>query len=126
MTYRVVGFREYPFTERLSTVGRFMAYEELSFGTIAQRVLSMLGTRLHYGHPDFFDGFWSKTVGLSKANPRYHLNEDIFAGYEMMLRGEKVRVGVRVCARVCVCVCVMCVRVCVMCVCVMCVRVMCV
>ena len=34
-----------------------MAYAEFTFGTIFQRVLaSPLGVRLHYGHPDLFDG----------------------------------------------------------------------
>jgi 1,3-beta-glucan synthase len=52
----IIGFRERVFTERQGTVARFQAYSEWSFVTIMQRVLGLLGLRMHYGHPDFFDG----------------------------------------------------------------------
>lgn len=32
---------------------------------------------MHYGHPDFLDGFWASNRGsLSKASPAINLSED--------------------------------------------------
>ncbi len=37
---------------------------------------------MHYGHPDIFDKIYAiGNAGVSKANKRVHLNEDIFAGF---------------------------------------------
>jgi hypothetical protein len=82
----IVGFRENVFTRGHGAVARFQAYAEWAFGTIVQRVLSKLGLRMHYGHPDFFAASWVfSRSALSKANPVYNLSEDIFAGYMAML-----------------------------------------
>jgi hypothetical protein len=59
----------------------------MSFVTIVQRVLSYTGVRLHYGHPDIFDGYWCRFhVGLSKASVDVNLSEDIFFGFDNMSR----------------------------------------
>ncbi|CAE7809659.1 bgs4, partial [Symbiodinium sp. CCMP2456] len=79
---RIIGFREFIFTESHGAVGSVMASAEWSFGTICQRFLAGLGARMHYGHPDFLDGFWASNRGsLSKASPAINLSEDIFAGF---------------------------------------------
>eukprot|EP01059_Diplonema_ambulator_P030078 TRINITY_DN5031_c1_g1_i3.p1 TRINITY_DN5031_c1_g1~~TRINITY_DN5031_c1_g1_i3.p1 ORF type:complete len:900 (+),score=311.38 TRINITY_DN5031_c1_g1_i3:305-2701(+) len=89
--FRIVGFPENCYTRDLSMVGELMGAAEWCFVTINQRVLSWpLRTRAHYGHPDFFDGFWARTRGgTSKASLKVNTNEDIFAGYEMLGRGER-------------------------------------
>uniref|UniRef100_A0A7S4PXL8 Glycosyl transferase 48 domain-containing protein n=1 Tax=Alexandrium monilatum TaxID=311494 RepID=A0A7S4PXL8_9DINO len=90
VTARIIGFREFIFTERHGTVGNIMASAEFSFGTICQRFLAGLGARMHYGHPDFLDGFWASNRGsLSKASPSINLSEDIFAGFNVAMRGER-------------------------------------
>eukprot|EP01121_Diplochlamys_sp_Union-15-3_P001816 TRINITY_DN11580_c0_g1_i1.p1 TRINITY_DN11580_c0_g1~~TRINITY_DN11580_c0_g1_i1.p1 ORF type:complete len:811 (-),score=121.63 TRINITY_DN11580_c0_g1_i1:69-2207(-) len=90
--YRIVGFPEHCYTRSLSLVGEFMGAAEWTFVTITQRVLSYpLLARAHYGHPDFFDGFWVRTRGgPSKASTKVNVNEDIFAGYEIFSRGERI------------------------------------
>ncbi|CAK8997190.1 unnamed protein product [Durusdinium trenchii] len=89
VTARIIGFREFIFTESHGAVGSVMASAEWSFGTICQRFLSGLGARMHYGHPDFLDGFWASNRGsLSKASPTINLSEDIFAGFNVRMRGE--------------------------------------
>jgi len=86
---RIIGFREAIFTEAHGTVGSIMASAEWSFGTICQRFLKGLGMRMHYGHPDFIDGFWASNRGsLSKASPAINLSEDIFAGFNVAMRSE--------------------------------------
>eukprot|EP00756_Hemistasia_phaeocysticola_P008616 Hpha_TRINITY_DN14678_c0_g1::TRINITY_DN14678_c0_g1_i1::g.48572::m.48572 len=89
--YRILGFPEWCYTRQLSMVGDMMGAAEWCFVTINQRVLSWpLRIRTHYGHPDFFDGYWSRTRGgTSKASHLVNTNEDIFAGYEMLGRGER-------------------------------------
>eukprot|EP00928_Gymnodinium_smaydae_P011914 TRINITY_DN14356_c0_g1_i3.p1 TRINITY_DN14356_c0_g1~~TRINITY_DN14356_c0_g1_i3.p1 ORF type:complete len:2685 (-),score=593.20 TRINITY_DN14356_c0_g1_i3:98-8152(-) len=87
---RIIGFREHIFTGRHGAVGEAMADAEWSFGTICQRFLAGLGARMHYGHPDFFDAFWASNRGsVSKASPIINLSEDIFAGFGVLMRGEK-------------------------------------
>lgn len=90
VNHRVIGFRELIFTHRMGYVGASMASSESTFGTIYQRVLDdPLGVRMHYGHPDFFDTFWIHSRGgPSKASPRINLSEDVFAGFNVWLRGE--------------------------------------
>jgi callose synthase len=47
--------------------------------------------RLHYGHPDVFDKlFFITRGGISKASKGINLSEDIFAGYNNLLRGGSV------------------------------------
>eukprot|EP00760_Papus_ankaliazontas_P012249 PhM_4_TR1522/c0_g1_i1/m.50012 len=88
---RILGFPEHTYTRVLSTVGEMMGAAEWCFVTISQRTLVWpLRIRAHYGHPDFFDGFWVRNRGGgSKASLVVNTNEDIFAGYEMIGRGEK-------------------------------------
>lgn len=90
--HRVLGFPEHAYTRRLSAVGEFMGMAEFAFVTILQRVLAYpLAMRLHYGHPDFWDAYWIFTRGgPSKATKKVNTNEDIFAGYELLARGESI------------------------------------
>lgn len=86
---RIIGFREFIFTGAQGAVGAAMADAEWTFGTICQRFLAGLGARMHYGHPDFFDAFWASNRGsVSKASPILNLSEDIFAGFNVIMRGE--------------------------------------
>lgn len=86
---RYLGFREFIFTAREGTVGKCHASAEWTFGTIYQRFLSGMGTRMHYGHPDFLDGFWARNRGgMSKFSPVVNLSEDLFAGYNVRMREE--------------------------------------
>lgn len=87
---RILGFREVIFTEQHGATGSAMASAEWSFGTICQRFLAGLDVRMHYGHPDFIDAFWASNRGsLSKASPAINLSEDIFAGFNVRMRGER-------------------------------------
>ena len=89
--FRILGFPEWCYTRPLSLIGEFMGAAEWCFVTITQRVLNWpLRIRCHYGHPDFFDCFWVRNRGgQSKASPMVNTNEDIFAGYEMLGRGDR-------------------------------------
>lgn len=89
---RILGYREKVFTDRLGAVANYMAATEFAFVTLLQRVLAgPLEVRMHYGHPDLFDKIFTITRGsVSKACPIIHLNEDIFAGYNLVLRGARV------------------------------------
>jgi len=87
---RILGFREVIFTAKHGATGSIMASGEWSFGTICQRFLDGLDVRMHYGHPDFIDAFWASNRGsLSKASPSINLSEDIFAGFNVRMRGER-------------------------------------
>ena len=89
--YRVLGFPEYTYSRPLGAVGEYMGLAEFAFVTIIQRVLSAIQVRLHYGHPDFFDGYWVYyRGGPSKSTKVVNVNEDVFAGYEVTQRGEKI------------------------------------
>ena len=86
---RFLGFRESIYTSREGTVGKCHAAAEWAFGTIYQRFLSGMGMRMHYGHPDFLDGFWARNRGgMSKCSPAVNLSEDIFAGFNVHMRCE--------------------------------------
>eukprot|EP01113_Clastostelium_recurvatum_P039644 TRINITY_DN606_c0_g1_i3.p1 TRINITY_DN606_c0_g1~~TRINITY_DN606_c0_g1_i3.p1 ORF type:complete len:2408 (-),score=581.57 TRINITY_DN606_c0_g1_i3:45-6527(-) len=88
--FRIVGFPEHTYTRPLSAVGDLMGSAEFCFVTITQRVLSALRVRMHYGHPDFLDGYWVRNRGgVSKASHLINTNEDIFTGYEMLGRDER-------------------------------------
>jgi len=97
----IVGFREHIFTGELSSLASYMALQEASFVTLTQRILwDPLRVRLHYGHPDIFDKVFSLTNGgVSKASRGINLSEDVYAGFNHLLRGgvipyaEYVQVG---------------------------------
>jgi callose synthase len=88
----ILGFREHIFTGGVSSLANYMALQEYSFVTLGQRVLNRpLRMRLHYGHPDLFDKlFFMQNGGVSKASKSINLSEDIFAGYNNVLRGGAV------------------------------------
>lgn len=87
---RIIGFREHIFTREHGLVGQIMADAEWTFGTLVQRLLEFLTVRMHYGHPDFMDGFWAANRGsVSKASPHINLSEDIFAGLNVKIRHEQ-------------------------------------
>jgi callose synthase len=88
----ILGLREHIFTGSVSSLSNYMALQEMSFVTLGQRVLTKpLHMRLHYGHPDVFDKlFFITRGGISKASKGINLSEDIFAGYNNILRGGSV------------------------------------
>ena len=92
MPTTILGFREHIFTGAISSLANYMALQEYSFVTLGQRVLNRpLRMRLHYGHPDLFDKlFFIQNGGISKASKGINLSEDIFAGYNNLLRGGSV------------------------------------
>jgi len=50
------------------------------------------GVRFHYGHPDLWNKLFVMTRGgVSKATRGFHISEDVFAGYNHVLRGGKVK-----------------------------------
>lgn len=88
----ILGLREHIFTGSVSSLANYMAWQEHSFVTLGQRVLTRpLRIRLHYGHPDVFDKlFFITRGGVSKASKGINLSEDIFAGYNNVIRGGSV------------------------------------
>ncbi|KAL3931325.1 MAG: hypothetical protein SGPRY_001173 [Prymnesium sp.] len=51
----------------------------------------MSPVRLHYGHPDVFDKIFSMTRGgVSKASRGINLSEDVYAGFNHLLRGGRI------------------------------------
>ena len=86
---RIVGFREHIFSESGGAVAHFAASNEFVFGTMVQRFLTWpLMVRFHYGHPDVWDKVWAiSSGGISKASRTLHVSEDIFAGFNTVLRG---------------------------------------
>lgn len=88
----ILGLREHIFTGSVSSLANYMALQEMSFVTLGQRVLTRpLHIRLHYGHPDVFDKlFFITRGGISKASKGINLSEDIFAGYNNVIRGGSV------------------------------------
>jgi len=88
----ILGLREHIFTGSVSSLANYMALQEMSFVTLGQRVLTRpLHIRLHYGHPDVFDKlFFITRGGISKSSKGINLSEDIFAGYNNVLRGGAV------------------------------------
>jgi callose synthase len=88
----ILGLREHIFTGSVSSLANCMALQEISFVTLGQRVLTRpLHIRLHYSHPDIFDKIFAMTRGgVSKASKVINLSEDIFAGYNNVLRGGSV------------------------------------
>mmetsp|Transcript_6636 Transcript_6636/g.16316 ORF Transcript_6636/g.16316 Transcript_6636/m.16316 type:complete len:2130 (+) Transcript_6636:270-6659(+) len=88
----ILGLREHIFTGSISSLANYMALQEHSFVTLGQRVLTRpLHIRLHYGHPDVFDKlFFITRGGVSKSSKGINLSEDIFAGYNNVVRGGSV------------------------------------
>ena len=88
----IVGAREYIFSENSGVLGDVAAGKEQTFGTLFARTLSQIGGKLHYGHPDFVNAtFMTTRGGVSKAQKGLHLNEDIYAGMNAMLRGGRIK-----------------------------------
>jgi len=89
----IVGFREHIYTGGLSSIANYMALQEGTFVTQGQRVLDdPLRVRFHYGHPDVFSKlFFMSRGGVSKASKGINLSEDIFAGFNSVLRGGAVK-----------------------------------
>lgn len=88
----IIGMKEHIFTGRASSLAHFMTLQELVFVSLTQRVMANpLQSRMHYGHPDVFEKSWvMSNGGVSKASKGINLSEDVFAGYNVALRGEKV------------------------------------
>ncbi|KAJ4836810.1 hypothetical protein Tsubulata_035623, partial [Turnera subulata] len=88
----ILGVREYIFTGPVSTLAWFMSAQETSFVALQQRVMANpLKIRMHYGHPDVFDRFWFLSRGgISKASKAINISEDVFAGFNCILRGGNV------------------------------------
>jgi len=86
----IVGAREYIFSESIGILGDAAAGKEQTFGTLAARLISWVGGKLHYGHPDFLNAL-SMTTGASKARKGLHLNEDIYAGMNAFGRGGRIK-----------------------------------
>src|SRR3989338_6655246 len=87
-TVALVGYPEDIFTESFNLIGKFFAIADRTFTTLIHRVLALLGSRLHYGHPDAWRASTTdKFGGVSRSFP---VNEDIFGGYELKLKGKKI------------------------------------
>lgn len=88
----ILGAREYIFSENIGVLGDIAAGKEQTFGTLFARTLAQIGGKLHYGHPDFLNGIFMTTRGgVSKAQKGLHLNEDIYAGMNALLRGGRIK-----------------------------------
>ena len=88
----ILGAREYIFSENIGVLGDVAAGKEQTFGTMFSRTLAQIGGKLHYGHPDFLNGIFMTTRGgVSKAQKGLHLNEDIYAGMNAILRGGRIK-----------------------------------
>ncbi|CAI5755655.1 unnamed protein product [Candida verbasci] len=88
----IIGTREYIFSENIGILGDVAAGKEQTFGTLYARTLAHIGGKLHYGHPDFLNGIFMTTRGgVSKAQKGLHLNEDIYAGMNVLLRGGRIK-----------------------------------
>lgn len=88
----IVGTREYIFSENIGILGDVSAGKEQTFGTLFARTLARIGGKLHYGHPDFLNAvFMTTRGGVSKAQKGLHLNEDIYAGMNAILRGGRIK-----------------------------------
>ncbi|KAF4460704.1 13-beta-glucan synthase component FKS1 [Fusarium albosuccineum] len=88
----ILGAREYIFSENIGILGDIAAGKEQTFGTLFARTMAQIGGKLHYGHPDFLNGIFMTTRGgVSKAQKGLHLNEDIYAGMNAILRGGRIK-----------------------------------
>ncbi|KAK9388508.1 1,3-beta-glucan synthase component-domain-containing protein [Lipomyces mesembrius] len=88
----ILGAREYIFSENIGVLGDVAAGKEQTFGTLFARTLAQIGGKLHYGHPDFLNAtFMTTRGGVSKAQKGLHLNEDIYAGMNALIRGGRIK-----------------------------------
>lgn len=88
----ILGAREYIFSENIGVLGDVAAGKEQTFGTLFARTLGKIGGKLHYGHPDILNAIFMTTRGgVSKAQKGLHLNEDIYAGMNALLRGGRIK-----------------------------------
>lgn len=88
----IVGTREYIFSENIGVLGDVAAGKEQTFGTLFARTLAQVGGKLHYGHPDFLNTIFMCTRGgVSKSQRGLHLNEDIYAGMNAIMRGGRIK-----------------------------------
>lgn len=88
----ILGAREYVFSENIGVLGDVAAGKEQTFGTLFARTLAKIGGKLHYGHPDFLNAvFMTTRGGVSKAQKGLHLNEDIYAGMNALIRGGRIK-----------------------------------
>lgn len=88
----ILGTREYIFSENIGVLGDLAAGKEQTFGTLFARTLAQVGGKLHYGHPDFLNTIFMCTRGgVSKSQRGLHLNEDIYAGMNAMMRGGRIK-----------------------------------
>ena len=88
----IIGTREYIYSENIGILGDVAAGKEQTFGTLFARTLAHIGGKLHYGHPDFLNSvFMTTRGGVSKAQKGLHLNEDIYAGMNAVLRGGRIK-----------------------------------
>ncbi|KAJ3175376.1 1,3-beta-D-glucan synthase [Irineochytrium annulatum] len=84
----LVGLRENIFTHGVGAVADMSATTETTLVSLNQPILNKLGSRMHYGHPDFWNmPYILPRGGVSKAQRGLHLNEDIFAGMLVFMRG---------------------------------------
>ncbi|XP_057451528.1 putative callose synthase 8 isoform X2 [Lotus japonicus] len=71
----ILGLREHIFTGSVSSLAWFMSYQETSFVTIGQRILANPLRVFHITRG-----------GISKASKTINLSEDVFAGFNSILR----------------------------------------
>ena len=89
----LVGFREWVFSQDSGALASFAAATEFTFGSMIQRIMTWPGAvRFHYGHPDLWNKIFVMTRGgVSKATRAFHISEDVFAGYNHVVRGGRVK-----------------------------------
>ena len=89
---RIVGFPEHIFSVSGGAVAHFSGSNEIVFGSTVQRFLTWpLMVRFHYGHPDVWDKVWAiSSGGVAKASRTLHVSEDIFGGFNVVLRGGTI------------------------------------
>ncbi|KAF6006542.1 hypothetical protein HII13_005019 [Brettanomyces bruxellensis] len=88
----IVGTREYIFSENVGVLGDVAAGKEQTFGTLSARTMAFVGGKLHYGHPDLLNTvFMTTRGGYSKSQKGLHLNEDIYAGINALLRSGQIK-----------------------------------
>ncbi len=84
---KIVGFPETIFTKTYGKMAFIYAFAEEVFSNFVQRFLSLLGVRLHYGHPDFMDTLFVRQAGIISPT---EVNEDIFGGYKTLIYGGRI------------------------------------
>ena len=84
----LVGLREHVMSSGIGAVAEIGATNETNLVTLNQPILNKLGCRMHYGHPDFWNSVYAFTRGgVSKAQKGLHLNEEIYAAMNVLMRG---------------------------------------